>query len=715
MNLVEWSSFLEKELQRPCLIRVNGKSPLDPGWPEGPFDDPDGWREKLSSHQGNVGIVLGRGLAVVDVDSYKPRASESWEALVDATGLDLNTVVAATGGGGRHFYFTYPAELHVPSIPLGPRGYPGVELKSDGGMAVVEPSRHPVTGQPYLFEFDSRPGEVVPTAFTRLFLELAGAVERTGPRRRSQGRWHPLADDEEIDPRDREFVEILLEHFGGHSPVMAANGEIAVSRPGKDRRGSKGFNVSHSGPGLGWCFTNEWPPFEQNRPYDLGQLRRMAGLDEEPTITVRDVVEFPPGYRLWREGDDIVPAPELGPGAYHGLIGEFLTHVAGRVEAHPAAIGAHLIPAFGTVLGRHVAYTAGPDLQYPKLYLAVVGPTSSGGKGAAMGVAMYWINRVSPGFLARHSIAGIGSGETLIYEMRDTGDDEDVVESRRIVFDAELSRVLRVVRREGSILGDVLRTAFDAYPLRHSTRKDKVTVSTNHHLSIVGSITPSELRALTEELAVLNGFANRYLYVWSEIPLLLPFGGLLDENVVEKLATRFHRARQEVMSRPTVNGIRAFTFAPDARDRWEGFYRERRKGIGDTEVFRAITSRQVAHAARVSLIYAALDGRAAIGLDHLGAGIAWADYSLGTIRKVFTAGPSGKPGQLLTAIRETGGEGLDGAAQDAVFGKNLKGGELAEMRSRLEEELLIHTAKFSTGGRPRVMSYAITPEAKAGP
>jgi hypothetical protein len=159
-----------------------------------------------------------------------------------------------------------------------------------------------------------------------------------------------------------------------------------------------------------------------------------------------------------------------------------------------------------------------------------------------MNVAMYWINRVSPGFLAKHSIAGIGSGETLIFEMCDTGEDENPVETRRVVLDAELSRVLRVVRREGSILGDVLRTAFDAWPLRHSTRKDKVTVSTDHHLSVVGSITPAELSALTEELAILNEFANRYLYVRSEIPLLLPFGGTIDETTVVGLATRFHEA-----------------------------------------------------------------------------------------------------------------------------------------------------------------------------
>jgi hypothetical protein len=83
---------------------------------------------------------------------------------------------------------------------------------------------------------------------------------------------------------------------------------------------------------------------------------------------------------------------------------------------------------------------------------------------------------------------------------------------------------------------------------------------------------------------------------------------------------------------------------------------------------------------------------------------------LGTIRKVFTSGPSGKPGQLLAAIREAGGDGLDGVGQDQVFGKNLRAGVLAVMRQELEEQHLVFTVSIPTGGRPRILSYAIAPE-----
>ena len=119
----------------------------------------------------------------------------------------------------------------------------------------------------------------------------------------------------------------------------------------------------------------------------------------------------------------------------------------------------------------------------------------------------------------------------------------------------------RVVRREGSILGDILRKAYDRHPLRHSTKTHEVTLSTGHHISIVGAITPSELQSLTDEVALLNGFANRFLYVWSELVELLPFGGDIDRHAVEALARRFDVALEEILRRPAINGTRSYTFA----------------------------------------------------------------------------------------------------------------------------------------------------------
>ena len=125
------------------MIRLHGKRPADRGWPTGPFEDPDGWRDRLVGWVGNVGLVTGRGLVVVDLDLHKPGGPESAERL-EAQGLPA-TREALTGSGGRHLFFR--TDRRVPSRPM--PGYAAVDVRGDGGQVVVAPSVHPVTGVAY--------------------------------------------------------------------------------------------------------------------------------------------------------------------------------------------------------------------------------------------------------------------------------------------------------------------------------------------------------------------------------------------------------------------------------------------------------------------------------------------------------------------------------------------------------------------------------------
>jgi hypothetical protein len=562
-----------------------------------------------------------------------------------------------------------------------------------------------VTG--YLFEESSRPEDVKVTAAPAELLVRLGVTRRRG--RPGRGRWEDVAVDDIDDPANAETVRLLVEHFDASRIALLRDGTVGVWRPGKMTEGASA-TVGWIAAGVVTVWSSHWPGFHSKEVLDVGQLRRKAGLVDEPVFVVPDIVVLPAGYRYWRDGDGLVPEPELDAAAYHGLIGDYLHLVEGETEAHPAAIGAHLIPCVGTMLGRSVCYA--PDVQYPATYWAVVGPTSTAAKGAALKVALALIKEVRPEFLMRHSISGIGSGETLVYEMRDAeGPEDDPVETRRIVLNAELSRVLKVVRKDGSILGDVLREAYDGLPLRHSAAQGKKrAVSSNHHLSIVGSITPRELRALTEELSILNGFSNRYLYAWATMATTLAFGGSIDRSRVIRLAREVENRLAVVDRLPEVNGTRSYGFATERSPLWKEFYDANRRGLSETPALEAVTGRQVSHAARVALVYAALDGHSSISDDHVRAGIAWADYSLGTVLKVFTTGPAGRAGQLLEAIREKGTDGLDGVGQHDVFKRNLQPGELEAIREDLEARHLIVTASFATGGRPRLVSYAIWPE-----
>ncbi len=102
----------------------------------------------------NLAVVTGAvsGLVVVDVD---PRAGgdEEFVRLEARHGAIPDTVESLTGGGGFHLYFRHPGG----SVPSGPFA-PGIDVKADGGLAVVPPSVHQ-SGVRYVWETGCSPDE----------------------------------------------------------------------------------------------------------------------------------------------------------------------------------------------------------------------------------------------------------------------------------------------------------------------------------------------------------------------------------------------------------------------------------------------------------------------------------------------------------------------------------------------------------------------------
>jgi hypothetical protein len=169
-ELTDLSRFYEDCFNCPPLIRLRGKVPIDKDWTAGPFEHPEEWRSRLDGWTGNVGMVTGRGLLVLDADLYKSEAQGSFDALVDDCGLDRDTVRQLSGGGGTHQFYDYDNGLHVPSGHID--GYPGLDVKADGGMIVVAPSVHPETANLYAFEEGHGAGEIPMTGAPAKLLEL---------------------------------------------------------------------------------------------------------------------------------------------------------------------------------------------------------------------------------------------------------------------------------------------------------------------------------------------------------------------------------------------------------------------------------------------------------------------------------------------------------------------------------------------------------------
>jgi hypothetical protein len=96
--------------------------------------------------EANVGIVTGQisNLVVIDIDPGHG-GEDSVAALAGRFGALPPTLTVRTGGGGRHLYFSAPADpMPVPSRT---GVAPGIDVRAEGGMIVAPPSIHPSGGR----------------------------------------------------------------------------------------------------------------------------------------------------------------------------------------------------------------------------------------------------------------------------------------------------------------------------------------------------------------------------------------------------------------------------------------------------------------------------------------------------------------------------------------------------------------------------------------
>lgn len=129
-----------------------GKHARSKGWIESATIDAEtisGWW--LAYPEGNIAIVPGEELVVVDVDA-RNGGWESFAALTDEHGSLPDTPTSETGGGGAHFIFRRPPRLSAKkSTP-----WPGIDLLT-GPCAFVAPGSIHQSGRFYKW----RPGQSI--------------------------------------------------------------------------------------------------------------------------------------------------------------------------------------------------------------------------------------------------------------------------------------------------------------------------------------------------------------------------------------------------------------------------------------------------------------------------------------------------------------------------------------------------------------------------
>ena len=153
------------------------------------------WYGPQGDHAGriNMGTLTGRcsgNVFVIDLDEYKtPQALNWWRGVMAEhnNNMELETCQQVTGGGGRQLLYKAPPEWTPPTN----RTSIGVDIRGQGGFAMLPPSRHN-SGKSYTWKDGCAPWEReiadAPQWLCEaidILVKAHGAKDRTGPRERT--------------------------------------------------------------------------------------------------------------------------------------------------------------------------------------------------------------------------------------------------------------------------------------------------------------------------------------------------------------------------------------------------------------------------------------------------------------------------------------------------------------------------------------------------
>ena len=197
-------------------------------------------------------------------------------------------------------------------------------------------------------------------------------------------------------------------------------------------------------------------------------------------------------------------------------------------------------------------------------------------------------------------------------------------------------------------------------------------------LSVIGHITGAELRRHAGAVEIANGFLNRFLVIACQRVRLLPEGGERDpvagSGLERRLATAIAAA----------SGAGRVRLGPRARELWHEAYE--RLATPVPGISGALDARAEAHAIRLALIYALVDGTGEIAATHLESALALREYSSRSVGWAFDES-AGDPlaAEIWTAIRHAASDGLTRTQIRDLCHRNQSGaridGALAALRS----------------------------------
>ena len=598
------------------------------------------------------------GLLVLDIDSLEGHGKDGYATLrkLEAKLGDLPaTCTINTPTGGAHLYFVAPGVTLPGSLGE------GIDVKNNG-YVLLPPSLHP-SGHPYVVDAGCADNVAeLPQAWIAAFAR----GEKTKLSRVAIGTLATL-------PAHETLARTAASMASKGLPVEAI--AIAVTS-------------------MADAFNSEPTRTRKIDKHEVSAIVTSAmGRFRSGDLSAE--LSAP-------EWDDTAPLPVLGADARYGLAGDILAALEEQTEAHPAAILFTLLAAVGNAAGPRVFASVGSEHHSARLSVLVVADTGTG-KGQSLAIVRPILSGADVDWWDRAYCSGFNSGEGLIARLSGAHDGEGVApETRALIIEPEFVRVLGVNTRDGSTLSAIARQAWDSGRLQITVKKESLRVD-GAHVSLIGHITPSELRAKLIGSDLSNGFANRLLFVHAHRARKLPSGGNVGPATFACFA--------ELVSEALQVGPRELRRTPDADELWnELYYAEPEPG----GLLAAVTGRSAAQRLRLAVAYAILDKARELRPEHIRAAEAAWRYCYDSAHHIFgSALADAMESRILDALQDAWPDGVDGTGLRGLFAGHKSSAAINTACNALEKRGLILSEHVPTEGRSRIVRYASAKSSKS--
>jgi hypothetical protein len=397
----------------------------------------------------------------------------------------------------------------------------------------------------------------------------------------------------------------------------------------------------------------------------------------------------------WWETPAEEPWLEIDPAALCGVAGEIVESVSPATDGDTVAILMNTVIMFGNAVGRKPYFKVGATRHYPVEFGLLVGRTAKARKGTAHNEVERIFIITAPEWVRDCRQSGLSSGEGLIALIHDEIDSKHpaVTDKRAMVIETEFANTLTVMTREGNTLSGVIRDCWDCRPRLSILTKNSPIHASNPHVSILGHITLDELRFQLDRVHLTNGFANRFLIAVVKRSQLLPFGGEVEAARIDKLGNRLRAAIEQARMWQEI------PFTGDAKLLWQGMYAELSKEVPG--LFGSVIARTEAHTARLAMMFALLDLRREIGVEHLEAALAVWRYCEASARYIFgDAIGNAMADEILRALRQVGRDGMTRTEISNLFGRNRSADRIGAALVLLLQHGKARRIHRATQGRP---------------